>query len=507
MTELKVLIVDDSPFMRKVFSDVVDMDSAFQVLATACDGEEAVKMTIELMPDIITMDLEMPRMNGIEALQKIMETRPTPVIMLSAVTDNGTRDTIRALQFGAIDFIRKPDGAVKLDIRQVGEQLLEKLRIVAETIDKGPLRLLPAVVEKAAEKASPSLASSAPLVSPVRQSVEEAKEAERMAAATAEPPLDKQSAGKVGSAAMEQPVKEKPASALSETDKAPRLPRRETEVRRNEPPARPSASASRKLPPALDRPDSLRKPVKPPVAGSPAASAKKDAKPPVRQPGVAIAASPPAASAAVVPPISAEPKPTTSFTQIVAIGTSTGGPRALHEVLTGIPADFPAPILVVQHMPPKFTHSLAQRLDSFCSIHVREATDGEQLETATAYIAPGGKHMSLTKDAFGKYRVKLTNEGPRSGHMPSVDVLFESLIGHRQLKRYAVLMTGMGSDGAKGMKALLDDGAQTTIAEAEQTCVVYGMPRSAVELGATTHQVPLQSIAPLLVQELKSRKT
>jgi len=115
--------------------------------------------------------------------------------------------------------------------------------------------------------------------------------------------------------------------------------------------------------------------------------------------------------------------------------------------------------------------------------------------------------MSLTKDAFGKYRVKLTNEGPRSGHMPSVDVLFESLIGHRQLKRYAVLMTGMGSDGAKGMKALLDDGAQTTIAEAEQTCVVYGMPRSAVELGATTHQVPLQSIAPLLVQELKSRKT
>ena len=147
MTELKVLIVDDSPFMRKVFSDVVDMDSAFQVLATACDGEEAVKMTIELMPDIITMDLEMPRMNGIEALQKIMETRPTPVIMLSAVTDNGTRDTIRALQFGAIDFIRKPDGAVKLDIRQVGEQLLEKLRIVAETIDKGPLRLLPAVVE------------------------------------------------------------------------------------------------------------------------------------------------------------------------------------------------------------------------------------------------------------------------------------------------------------------------------------------------------------------------
>ncbi|TFE24439.1 chemotaxis protein CheB [Cohnella luojiensis] len=209
---------------------------------------------------------------------------------------------------------------------------------------------------------------------------------------------------------------------------------------------------------------------------------------------------PPAASAVA-------PKVTTNFTHLVAIGTSTGGPRALHEVLTGIPSDFPAPILVVQHMPPKFTHSLAQRLDNFCSIHVREAVDGEAVETATAYIAPGGKHMSLAKDATGKYRIRLSEEGPRAGHMPSVDVLFESLIGHQQLKRHAVLMTGMGSDGAKGMKALQTDGASTTIAEAEQTCVVYGMPRSAVELGAVSHQLPLQAIAPVLIQEVKTRKS
>jgi two-component system chemotaxis response regulator CheB len=189
------------------------------------------------------------------------------------------------------------------------------------------------------------------------------------------------------------------------------------------------------------------------------------------------------------------------------MGTSTGGPRALHEVLTGIPADFPAPILVVQHMPPKFTHSLAQRLDNFCNIQVREAVDGEVIETATAYIAPGGRHMTLGKKANGKYRIILSDEGPRGGHMPSVDVTFESLLGQQQLKRHVVLMTGMGSDGAKGMKALQMDGAVTTIAEAEQTCVVYGMPRSAVELGAASHVIPLQTIASVLVQEVKFSKS
>jgi two-component system chemotaxis response regulator CheB len=156
-------------------------------------------------------------------------------------------------------------------------------------------------------------------------------------------------------------------------------------------------------------------------------------------------------------------------------------------------------------MPPKFTNSLAQRLDNFCSIHVREAVDQEPVETATAYIAPGGRHMTLKKDAKGKFRIHLSDEGPRGGHMPSVDVMFESLLGHQQLKRHVVLMTGMGSDGAKGMKALQSDGAVTTIAEAEQTCVVYGMPRSAVELGAVSHLLPLQEIASTLVQGVKLR--
>ncbi|MBB6675530.1 CheB methylesterase domain-containing protein, partial [Cohnella nanjingensis] len=215
------------------------------------------------------------------------------------------------------------------------------------------------------------------------------------------------------------------------------------------------------------------------------------------------------------PPRTAIPKPAdgeraaperpTAFNDLVAIGTSTGGPRALHEVITNLPADFPAPVLIVQHMPPKFTHSLAQRLASFAKIPVREARDGETVRAGEAYLAPGGLHMTLTRDASGTYRIALSEDAPVSGHRPSVDRLFESLLGFRELRRHAVIMTGMGSDGAKGMKALREDGAAATIAEAEETCVVYGMPRSAIEIGAATQVAELQHIASLLVQEVSRR--
>lgn len=478
MTELKVLLVDDSPFMRKVFGDVIDANAAFKVLATASDGEEAVNMALKLKPDIITMDLEMPKMNGIEALRKIMSARPTPVIMLSAVTDNGTRDTIRALQYGAIDFIRKPDGAVNLDIRQVGEMLLEKLRVAMETVNGGAWRMLPAVEEKAADDEAPA-PSSAPSPAEERIGAEESR---------VDPPLAGTRIRKAENPAPVVPKPIPPSGAVKD--------------------ARSLAS-----PPA--RPEREGKAIAAPRPNEKAKEGTRKAIPPAASAGAELPAARRGAKRAAMPtPLPAadrgqarNPKPTANFSDIVAIGTSTGGPRALHEVLTGLPSDFPAPVLVVQHMPPKFTHSLAQRLDTFCGIRVREASDGELVETATAYIAPGGKHMTLGKDEAGKYRIRLSNEGPRNGHMPSVDVLFESLLGNRHLNRHVVLMTGMGSDGARGMKALRDDGARTTIAEAEQTCVVYGMPRSAVELGAADRQVPLQGIAPVLVQQMKARKT
>ncbi|WP_058303949.1 CheB methylesterase domain-containing protein [Gorillibacterium timonense] len=182
------------------------------------------------------------------------------------------------------------------------------------------------------------------------------------------------------------------------------------------------------------------------------------------------------------------------FQHLIAIGTSTGGPRALHAVLTALPADLPAPVLVVQHMPPKFTKSLAERLNASSAITVVEGADGMIVEKGTAYIAPGGYHMMMVRDEAGVYRIKLTLDDPVSGHRPSVNVLFQSLLPFQELKKYVVLMTGMGSDGAKGMQALALAGSVATIAESEETCVVYGMPRAAVQLECVTHILPLHEI-------------
>jgi two-component system chemotaxis response regulator CheB len=192
----------------------------------------------------------------------------------------------------------------------------------------------------------------------------------------------------------------------------------------------------------------------------------------------------------------------TQVTQIVAIGTSTGGPRALHQVISGIPGNLSAPVVIVQHMPPNFTKSLAQRLDSVSELTVVEAENGMVLQNGTVYIAPGGFHMTVARSGPGGYKIHLSQEEPRAGHRPSVDVLFESLLPLKELKRHIVLMTGMGSDGAKGMLALQKAGAETTIAEAEETCIVYGMPRAAVELNCVMHILPQQKIALKLAQSV-----
>ncbi|MBB6690848.1 chemotaxis response regulator protein-glutamate methylesterase [Cohnella xylanilytica] len=492
--------------------------------------------------------------------------------MLSAVTDNGTRDTIRALQYGAIDFIRKPDGSVKLDIRQVGESLREKLHVAIELAKSGNYRMLPEIDETLAVSSASAEAEEAeeaedaldePASAGKTESAEGARADERIrTAGPSELAAGLHSDGLADSARKaepERPQGEAPRtaggdaafSASAEAAVRPAAPapspgtaRRPDFERRpqREEPAKPDRDAF-----AAKRSDkaepSARLPLKPSSERQPEGGAAPAGKPPLLPPAAKTKAaslglpkekrepdakagtldaipSPPAAVPAAKTARPARPakeagagggedklrEGSSTFQHVVAIGTSTGGPRALHEVLTGIPADFPAPILVVQHMPPKFTQSLAQRLDSFSRIRVCEGRDGETVRAGTAYIAPGGKHMTLAKEAPSSYRIVLTDEEPRSGHKPSVDKLFESLVGLKELKRHVVIMTGMGSDGAKGMKALKDDGAETTIAEAEQTCIVYGMPRSAVELGAASRVLRLQQIAPALVQEVSARK-
>ncbi|MFD1360358.1 CheB methylesterase domain-containing protein [Lentibacillus salinarum] len=185
------------------------------------------------------------------------------------------------------------------------------------------------------------------------------------------------------------------------------------------------------------------------------------------------------------------------FNTIVGIGASTGGPKALQRVLTDLPEDFPAPVLIVQHMPPGFTKSLAKRLNQVAGIHVKEAIHGEVIEPGTAYIAPGDYHMKANHSRT-KYYIGLTREKERSGQRPSVDALFES-IAHFQLHKIVAVLTGMGRDGADGIRLLkYYDCVVDVIAESEQTCVVYGMPKAAMETNDVNHCAPLQQIGVLL---------
>jgi two-component system chemotaxis response regulator CheB len=347
MPPYQVLVVDDSIFMRKLISNLISENPLFHVIATAKNGIEAVEKAKLHKPDIITMDVEMPEMDGLQALKIIMKEIPTPVIMLSSLTKAGANETIQALEIGAVDFVKKPSG-IYSDMHKIKLLLFEKLEIAVQSRVKNN-----ALFTKVADH-----------------------KANRF----------------------------KHASAAG-------------------------------------------------------------------------------------------------FNQIVALGTSTGGPRALQQVISQIPESFPAPIVIVQHMPPNFTKSLAQRLDAVSNIHVLEAEDGMLLEANTAFIAPGGYHMTIVKEG-SRYCLRISKEDPRAGHRPSVDTLFESLVPFTELKKYVVIMTGMGSDGANGMLALKNAGAMATIAEAEETCVVYGMPRAAVELNCVDYILPQQQIADKLVNEV-----
>ncbi|MEK8130212.1 chemotaxis response regulator protein-glutamate methylesterase [Paenibacillus filicis] len=363
-----VLVVDDSVFMRKLISDFISEDPSLRVVGTAKNGKEAIELVKKFRPHAVTMDIEMPIMNGLEALRVIMKECPLPVIMLSSLTQEGASETIKALEWGAFDFVGKPSGSISLDLHKVKRLILEKLHAAVRTKMKR-VSFSPEVLER-----------QAPLP----------------------PPLSN---------------------------------------------------------PLLPRPVAARPPSAEPLSG--------------RKLG----------------PVQ----------QLVAIGTSTGGPRALHQVLAHLPGELAAPVVIVQHMPPNFTKSLAIRLDSVSGLKVVEAEEGMVLENGAAYVAPGGFHMAVARNGSGGYRIHLSKDEPRGGHRPSVDALFESLLPLKELKRHIVIMTGMGSDGAKGMKALLDAGAVTTIAEAENTCIVYGMPRAAVELKGVTHVLPQQEIAGKLV--------
>lgn len=354
--KIKVLVVDDSAFMRKVISDMISSDPGMEVVGTARNGEDALQMIFNLLPDVVTMDVEMPKMDGLTALKQIMEVKPMPVIMLSSLTTNGAVETLKALDFGAFDFITKPTSLVKVSAPEIREELLSKIKIASRT--------------------------------------------------------------------------------------------------------------------KIAKPVSVARPTKPQVQVF-----KRDESKDLFTTG------------------------RTKFKKLIAIGTSTGGPRALQDVIPFIPKDIDAGILIVQHMPPGFTKSLADRLDSMSQVRVKEAEDGDIINAGVAYLAPGDSHIKVSKQG-GQFVIKLDNGDRVSGHKPSVDALMYSIAELNDRNIIGVIMTGMGSDGAEGLKKVKANRGYI-IAQDEESCVVFGMPKSTIKLGVVDKVVGLNNIANEIVKAME----
>jgi two-component system chemotaxis response regulator CheB len=354
---IKVLIVDDSAVVRQVLAAVLRTDPTFEVMNAASDPILAMERMKANWPDVIVLDVEMPRMDGLTFLRKIMSERPTPVVICSTLTEKGAKTTIEALSAGAVATIAKP----KLDLKN---------------FLNASARELIAVVKDAA-----------------------------------------------------------------------------------------AANVARL----------------------------------VRTSAVATAVAREKNTADVILPPAGESRALTQTTeQVIAIGTSTGGTQALEEVLIDLPRVSPG-IVIVQHMPEKFTAAFAARLHGLCQIEVREAVNNDRVVPGRALIAPGGKHMLLRR-AGAQYFVEVVDGPLVNRHRPSVDVLFRSVAKCAGANALGVIMTGMGDDGATGLLEMRNAGART-VAQDEATCVVYGMPKEAVKRGAVEKIIPLQAIPREILQQ------
>ncbi|KGF65969.1 MULTISPECIES: protein-glutamate methylesterase/protein-glutamine glutaminase [Pseudomonas] len=388
---VKVLVVDDSGFFRRRVSEILSSDPTIQVVGTATNGKEAIDQALALKPDVITMDYEMPMMDGITAVRHIMQRCPTPVLMFSSLTHEGARVTLDALDAGAVDFLPKNFEDISRNPEKVKQMLCEKVHSIS----------------RSNRRFSGYGSNSTPAPTP--------------AAAAVSP--------RASSAA---PTPSRPAPA-----------------------AAPARSAL-------------------PAAHAHAAHTS------------ASTAHPHAAHS---------PAPKRKAYKLVAIGTSTGGPVALQRVLTQLPANFPAPIVLIQHMPAAFTKAFAERLDKLCRISVKEAEDGDMLRPGLALLAPGGKQMMID----GRGAVKILPGDERLNYKPCVDITFGSAAKSYNDKVLAVVLTGMGADGREGARLLKQSGSQIW-AQDEASCVIYGMPMAIVKAELADAVYSLDDIGRHLVE-------
>jgi two-component system chemotaxis response regulator CheB len=379
--KLRVLIVDDTVVYRRILSEVVESMDDATLVGTAPHGRLAMAKLEQTPADLVLLDVEMPEMDGLEALKAIRRLHPaTSVVMVSGTNLGSAQITMQCLELGALDFLRKPEG---VDLEASRNELREKLR---------------------------------PLVRHVR-----------------------------------------------------------TRINLHPGPATPGRAAAGPVP-------RITAPPSPPVGSQ------------LPSPSSAL-------RMAAVP----------ARIDIVAIGVSTGGPNALAEVIPRLPADFPVPVLLVQHMPPVFTASLAEHLDQRSKVSVREAQGGEAVLPGCVFIAPGGRHMVVRHLAergggAGAAFIGLNENPPENSCRPSVDVLFRSLAAQYDGNMLAVVMTGMGNDGCEGVRAMKRRGCRC-LTQSEDTCIVYGMPMSVDEAGLSDEQVPLDQLADRIVQLVRKNRS
>ena len=456
---IKVLIVDDSTFFRKRLTEIIKGDSSLEVVGEAKDGKEGVEKTMSLKPDVITMDVEMPVMDGITAVQEIMAKCPTPILMFSSLTFEGANSTFKALEAGAVDFMPKNFD----DIAHKREDALNALRSAIKAVARSHIRRAP------------------------------------MRSATSSPAGATSSYAARTTATSTLSSSARPASATTRTSFGSSTTSRSTSSTT----LGTSASTSR-----LSSTTSTR------FSSATTASTAKPAAAPstVRQDFDKIYSSlggvnqgrPAAAmrfSFGEAKGVSTNFKVSGKRHELIAIGSSTGGPIALQNIIPKLPR-MNVPIVIVQHMPASFTTTFAQRLNNMSQNSVVEAQDNMILQPGTVYIAPGGQQMILERGA-GKTKCRILPADPRVVYHPCVDVTFASIANIYAGNVLAMILTGMGSDGCEGCRMLKSKGS-VVWAQNEDTCVVYGMPQAIVNAGIAEQILPLEKFADCIVQEMRN---